>query len=153
VRRCSVRAIYLSASAMAGKPNRGAITSVRPLPLPFNRRVPTLDEPLVQGLMTSASRGPSATAELLVYIMDLMAACRYLISLTAASARLTLLGARAAGDGACDGVSISDARTRAQLGNDTSHILPPPPWLSGTLARRALVLALYRLRSGCTNLS
>jgi len=28
-----VRAMYLSASAVAGKPNRGAITSVQPLPL------------------------------------------------------------------------------------------------------------------------
>jgi len=27
-----VRAMYLSASAVAGKPDRGAITSVRPLP-------------------------------------------------------------------------------------------------------------------------
>ena len=35
MRRCSVRAMYLSTSAMAGKPNRGAITSVRPLPLPL----------------------------------------------------------------------------------------------------------------------
>jgi len=35
VRRCSVRAMYLSASAVAGKPNRGAITSVQPLPLPL----------------------------------------------------------------------------------------------------------------------
>ena len=31
VRCCSVHAMYLSASAVAGKPNRGAITSVRPL--------------------------------------------------------------------------------------------------------------------------
>jgi len=35
VRRCSVRAMYLSTSALAGKPNRGTITSVRPLPLPI----------------------------------------------------------------------------------------------------------------------
>jgi len=32
VRRCLVRAIYLSASAVAGKTDRGAMTSVRPLP-------------------------------------------------------------------------------------------------------------------------
>ena len=30
-----MRAMYLSASAVAGKPDRGAVTSVRPVPLPL----------------------------------------------------------------------------------------------------------------------